>query len=348
MRRSKAVALAAAIPWLVTTSSLAAPWHAASPDPWAVVRGMTVSCRGAGLSWGSEEMAGTLDRLAELGVNWVAIHPYGGIRGDGTVGQSRIDRLLEDPVWLTRAIEMAHERGLKILVKPHIAYWGSAFPWRGAIAFESGAQWNRFFATYTEWIVRVAEASRGADAFAVGTELDGTESHEASWRGIIAAVRAATDAPLTYSANWNRYRALAFWDALDVIGVQAYFPLVDHEGPATEAEVRAGWARVIAELEEFSRAAGKRVVLGELGYNRSQRAAVEPWAYASDSSPEGEALQSLCLDAALDAVAGSDALVGAFLWKWFPGESERGNFLKSTPAMRRVIARHWANAAPAR
>ncbi|HMB71729.1 MAG TPA: hypothetical protein VKU85_20625, partial [bacterium] len=69
---------------------------------------MTISCPGAGREWGSEEMVGTLGILAGLGVNWVAIHPYGGIANDGTVGRGRIDRLYEDPYWLTRAIREAH------------------------------------------------------------------------------------------------------------------------------------------------------------------------------------------------------------------------------------------------
>ena len=44
---------------------------------------------------------------ARLGVNWIAIHPYAGIRGDGTVGSSRIDGMYADTTWLTRPIAEA-------------------------------------------------------------------------------------------------------------------------------------------------------------------------------------------------------------------------------------------------
>ncbi len=317
-----------------------------NPDPHATVRGMTISCEGDGLSWGSDTMAETLDRLASMGVNWVSIHPYGGLRGDGTIGRSRIDRLYEDPTWLTRAIDESHRRGLKIMIKPHLAYWGSPFSWRGEVEFENASDWQRFFATYEAWILKVAELSTAADAFVVGTELDRTVSHEQSWRRIIAAVRGATDAPLTYAAGWDAYESIPFWDALDIVGVQAYFPLVEHEDVPTDAEIRDGWRRIVARLESFGRENNRRVVLGELGYNRSLEAAVRPWSYHTDSRAEAEVLQASCLDIALEAVRESEAIVGAFLWKWFPGEPQRGNFRMSAPAMRHVIVRHWESAAP--
>lgn len=321
----------------------ALPVLAASPaaDPFAEIRGMTISCPMAGEEWGSDEMVETMRILKGLGVNWIAIHPYGGIRNDGTVGQGRIDRLYERPAWLVRAIREAHALGLKICIKPHIAYWGSRFSWRGEITFATDDEWRRFFDTYEDWITNVARLSHHADAFVVGTELEGTTMHEAEWRRVIAAVRAEIDVPLTYSASWSDYEAVPFWDALDAIAVQAYFPLVDHEGMPTDAELAAGWTRIVRELEAFGEARGRDVVLGELGYNRSMQAAVRPWDYAVSGDPRAEWLQARCLDTALAALAQSGTVRGAFLWKWFPGEVRRGNFLVSVPAMREVLARRW-------
>jgi Glycoside Hydrolase Family 113 len=328
-----------ATPGGASTVASSAP---AAADPFAEVRGVTVSCLRAGEEWGSDDMVRTLATLADLGVNWVAIHPYGGLRNDGTVGRSGIDRLYDHPYWLVRAIREAHRHGMKILIKPHLAYWGSRFSWRGEIAFDDAADWRRFFETYREWIVRVARLSREADAFAVGTELDRTVGHEKEWRRIIADVRHEIDVPLTYSASWDSYESVPFWDALDAIAVQAYFPLVSHQGMPTDGELAAAWTRIAGRLSEFGKRHGRHVVLGELGYNRSLDAAIRPWDYRTSADPAAEALQARCLDAALTAVSRTDGIAGAFLWKWFPGEFPRGNFLVSTPAMRAVVARHWA------
>jgi len=313
-----------------------------TPDPHAVVRGMTVSCHGSGRVWGSDEMVRTLQELERLGVNWVTIHPYARIRADGTVGGGGLERMYEDPTWLTRPIREAHWLGLKIMIKPHIAYWGSPFGWRGEIDFDTDAEWRRFFSTYERWITRVAELCRDADAFAVGTELDRTVGQERNWRKIIAAVRETTDAPLTYSASWDRYEKIPFWDALDVIGIQAYFPVADEPTLPEPRELDDAWGRLMARLEVFAKRHDRKVVFSELGYNRSSLAAVRPWEYRVGGE-NAEEIQRRCLDAALRALERSDIVVGAFLWKWFPGEAGlRGNFIKSTPAMREVISDHWA------
>jgi len=311
-------------------------------DPHAVVRGMTISCPGAGLIWGTDQMVQTMHELKEIGVNWITIHPYAGIAADGTVGGRGIERMYRDPSWLTRPIAEAHRLGLKIMIKPHIAYWGSPFGWRGEISFDSEQEWRRFFETYQTWIAQTAQLCRDADAFVVGTELDRTVHHERQWRQIIEAVRERIEAPLTYSAGWDSFERIPFWDALDVIGIQAYFPLVDHERQPSQPELDRAWDRLIRRLEAYGSLHQRKIVLGELGYNLSSLAAVRPWDYGQGGEHAAE-IQRRCLSTALRAIEGSDTVIGAFLWKWFPDNNSgrRRNFLKSTPAMRAVIADHW-------
>jgi hypothetical protein len=137
-----------------------------------------------------------------------------------------------------------------------------------------------------------------------------------------------------------------FWDALDAIGVDAYFPLSDAPDP-DEAQLRAGWRRVLGPLRALHERTGKPIVFTELGYNCSLDAARTPWEYAQASPADrarAEALQTRCLTVALEEIgAQSSWLRGAFLWKWFVGPgSGRENFLAKTPAMRAAIASTWA------
>ena len=186
----------------------------------------------------------------------------------------------------------------------------------------------------------VAQLSEDADAFVVGTELEETIHHEEEWRQIIASVRKVTNVPLTYSANWDRYEKIQFWDALDVIAIQSYFPLVNHTDLPTQNELDRAWTRLVAKLEAFAAEHDRKIVLGELGYNRSSLAASRPWEYRTGGE-NAEIVQQRCMQAALTALSRSDAVVGAFLWKWFPGNRRRGNFLLMSPAMREVIAECW-------
>ncbi len=326
--------------WFMLLGVLAVQAQDAEPP----IRGIVISCQTWGREWGTDEMVEAMAEIKALGGNWVQIHPYGGIQRDGTINFGRLpENPDEAPVWLARPIAEAKRLGLKICITPHLAPWRAGWSWRGDIRFEDKATWARFFANYQAWITRLARLCRDADGFVVGSELDQTiPGHEREWRDIIAAVRRETTSALSYAANWPDYQRVPFWDALDCISVSAYFPLVQHDAEPTAHELDQAWADIRHELLAYGRREGRRVVLMELGYDTGLNAAREPWR-DGDRREGGAALQALCLDRALEAVdAPGDDLLGAFLWKWFPGDSRGETFLMSEPHMREVIARHWA------
>lgn len=304
------------------------------------VQGITVSTHRIGLEWGTDVIEPTLDHIGSVGANWVAIHPYAMIRDDGSVGWQRFDPKAY-AASIQRPIREAHLRGLKILVKPHLAYWGSGFSWRGAIDFEDPIKRDRFFRDYRAWTLEVASLSTEADAFSVGCELDELLEHEAQWRAIIAEVRSRSDAALTYAANWPNYKKVPFWDALDAIGIQAYFPLSEAADPS-EDELRRGWRKHMTALRAYSNEMERPIVFTELGYNRSMQTARKPWDYSVENSDAAEALQRRALGIALEAVDRERAVVGSFLWKWFPEPRPNGRtYAIATDPMKRMICDNW-------
>lgn len=307
------------------------------------VRGMTISCQTWGWEWGSDGFEAELDRLAALGVNWIAIHPYARIQADGRVTWRPIE-VDDPPAYLARPIRATRERGMALFVKPHLAYWGGPFSWRGEIDFPDPVQRARFFRDYSNWILELARATRGAAAFAVGTELDqlARPQDEAEWRDLVRAVRAETDSHLTFASNWTDYQKLPFWDALDCIGVQGYFPLSLENNPQA-ADLEAGWQKILGDLSALHMQTGKPVILTELGYNNSLQAAAKPWDYRSSSDPAALALQSRCLQVGLETLdRESSWLRGAFLWKWFVGAAPGENFILDQPHMRAVMSSTWS------
>ncbi|HZL85287.1 MAG TPA: hypothetical protein VFD07_07930 [Candidatus Krumholzibacteria bacterium] len=311
----------------------------ATTAPDAKVHGIVLSTHGGGQDWGSENIESTMADLRAVGATWVSIHPYARIGEDGMVAFRPIDPSAP-PAHLARPIAAAHAAGLEIAITPHLAHWGSKFSWAGDIEFATAEEWQRFFDTYTTWVVTLARACPDADGFVLGTEIDRTLGHEERWRELIRQVRAVTSAPLTYGANWTDYARVPFWDALDAIGVQAYFPLADSVG-ASAAEIEAGWAARMTELREFAAKKNRRIVFTELGYNRAFAAPVRPWEAAVDGV-EAEDVQEACLRIALAAVEREPCVAGAFLWKWFPNPHPVGrNFQLATPRLKRAIADVW-------
>ena len=304
------------------------------------VRGVTISTHGIGYDWGTDAIVPALEQIKALGANWVAIHPYARISGDGTVSFRDFDPD-KPPAHLVRPIAEAHRLGLRICIKPHLAYWGSPFAWRGEITFDQDEEWTRFWQTYRYWIVKVAAACRRADGFVVGTELDLTLDREEEWRAIIAQVRQQTAAPLSYAANWTDYQRVPFWDALDSIGIQAYFPIAAKAAPS-RAELDQGWGQRMDELRQFAKIHNRRILFTELGYNRSYRAAIEPWSYEVDDMG-ASAVQHACLASALEAIEAEPLVVGALLWKWFPPPRPVGrNFQLATPPIKKLITQLWS------
>jgi hypothetical protein len=325
---------------LILVFALATPIFAndSAPDK-SQVQGITISTHGGGRDWGSDAIVPTLLAIRDLGANWVAIHPYASINADGSLRWSPIDPE-NPPAHIARPIREAHRLGLSICIKPHIAYWRSPFSWRGEITFEDNKKWQRFWRGYKQWITQVAAVSGQADGFVVGTELDLTLQYEEEWRDIIAAVRQHTDAPLTYAANWTDYQRVPFWDALDVIGIQAYFPLTDDPDYDKE-DIRQGWTIRMQEMGEYSERHNRQILFTELGYNQSHQAPIKPWAYEVDGE-EAQPIQAYCMRTALAAIAAEPRVVGALLWKWFPHPRPVGrNFQLATPPIKQIISEAW-------
>ena len=323
----------------IAISLTAAFTRASSAEP-GFYKGVTVSCQTWGIEWQMPEMAHTLDELQSLGANSFAIHPYARIMNDGHV----IYRTRDDNRHIAAPLEWARVRGLSVMLIPHLAYWGSKFSWRGEIDFGSADEWDRFFADYQKWIVEMATIAEahGAVIFCVGLEYTHAQKHEARWREIIAAVREVYHGKITYGGNWSDYDAVKFWDAVDYIGVLAYFPLTKAANPTTE-QIAAGWEKRCRELARFSeRNHGKQLLFVEVGYNANAKAAAEPWSFETGGENAG-AIQARCIDAALALTGKHPWLAGMFFWKWFPDlpDDDEEDFRIQTPAIKALFAKHW-------
>lgn len=313
-----------------------------SPDPPvevdAFMRGMVISCPRGGQIWGSPHMAESLGTLRGLGVRWVSIHPYAGVRRDGTLRQ----RPTADADYLRRASEMIRSAGMRLFWKPHLAYWGS-FEWRGAIEFSDDESWQRFFTGYRSFILDQARFAQevGAEVFAVGVELERTV-HRAEWLALIEEIRRTYSGRLTYAANWDQIETVPFWDRLDLIGVHAYFPLSSSVTPPT-AELESSWGAVFSRLRELSRRLGDLpIFFAEIGYNRSSNAASEPWSYAMTDSPEARELRRRLIEVAIEQVEREPLVTGMFWWKWIPGPTGHDrDFSMKDPEAIRAIETRW-------
>jgi hypothetical protein len=265
-----------------------------------------------------------LDAFSRLGADAVSLMPFAFQREADRPELRFLNRgpSSETDIGLIHAARAARARGIRVLWKPHV--WVARASWPGEIAMKSEADWAAWWRSYRRYILHHALLARwaGANLFCVGVELSKTTGREAEWRDLIAAVRLFYPGPLTYAANWyGDLETVRFWDRLDSIGVDAYFPLAEKPG-ARKAELEQGARRVAERLARASRRFGKPVLLTEVGFAAKREAWMEPHVEGGQYSEEDQAAAYEALLAALDH---HPWLAGTFVWKAFsaPGAAGR-------------------------
>ncbi len=272
--------------------------------------------------------AGALGSMERVGAGWVAILPYafllpedGGIRYDA--GRQMWG---ETPEGIRETARLAEAAGLRVFLKPHV--WGRG-GWIGDYEAASEEGWLRFEAGYRDYILTMAHLadSLGVGLLAVGTEADRVAiARPGFWRSLIAEVRAIYPGPLTYAANWDEWESIPFWDALDYIGVDAYFPLSAADTPSVESLLQA-WIPHVAALRRESLRYGKPILFAEFGYRSIDGTAGRQWELPPERSrsPEGSGRENLraqtnAYEALFRAVWSEPWFAGGFLWKWYPAD----------------------------
>ncbi len=267
-----------------------------------------------------------LVELERLGVRHVALIPYGFQRGHDDPDL----RFNPEPGWYSEGTTAARTlaadaaaRGMAVVLKPQLWLGRDAGEhWSATIGFETEKGWQAWEANYRRLILHHARTAEeiGSPLFVVGTELGrAAREREAFWRSLIAEVRGVFSGELTYAANWHDdLEHIRFWDALDVVAVQAYFPLAESKDavPGVEALV-AAWAPHERMLREIAEREGKPVLFTEVGYRPMPFAAAEPWESGRREGVEPDpAAQARLYEAFFRALWDEPWFAGAVLWKW--------------------------------
>jgi hypothetical protein len=109
-----------------------------------------------------------------------------------------------------------------------------------------------------------------------------------------------------------------FWDALDFVGINAFYPLAAQAG-ADYAEYARGAERALASAAELGAIVDKPVVFLEIGYTSRPNAAIEPWLWPDEMSGVmvDEWEQARALSALIGAAASKPWFKGFFVWRYY-------------------------------
>lgn len=250
--------------------------------------------------------------LAGLGSTAITLVPTWYMQSPGdTVIAPEPDKSPSDES-LAQAIEWIREAGMQVLIKPHVDIVDDSF--RGDIQPADRAAWYR---SYDEFIDHYAtfSAEYEADLFVVGTELKTMSADTGRWREIIRRTRGLYVGPVTYAANWDEVEQVAFWDELDAIGVDAYYPLTAESGTApTLEDLEAAWRLIARDLGRLARSWSRPVLLTEVGYPSQAGATANPFSVTGE--PPDQNIQALAYEATFNVLSGLDWIEGISWWSW--------------------------------
>ncbi len=264
-------------------------------------------------------------QLSHISANSVSIIPF-------SYGNTRTGELTTETSWQwsgesfegsKELISLAKNTGLKVMLKPQV--WFDHGTFTGDVALDSEEKWLRFEKSYEYYILRHAEnaASTNAEILCIGTELGKfVENRPQFWTQLIQKIRNVFPGKLTYAANWDNYARIPFWDSLDFIGIDAYFPLTESATPSSQ-EIAEVWEKHAAEIEKVSKLQDKKVLFCEYGFRSMTRTASRPWESSRGGKIDLEG-QKNAYEGTFQSIWKKDFMAGGFLWKWYPDHEKAG------------------------
>jgi Glycoside Hydrolase Family 113 len=334
------------------------------PNLGGTVRGVTIGPIESALhpnkGYGSAAYERTLDEIRRMGGSWVSLTPFGRVWDLKPSGISlRFEAPFADNARaIRRAIGQAHARGLKVLLVPHL--WVESGQWRGEIDPGSDEGWQRWAEGYRSFVMTWAEVARQekVEMLSVGVELRTwvTTTRAPSFISIVREVRGIYPGLLTYAANWDDVMQTVILGELDVIGINAFFPLT--EKPAVDlAELVRGGTTVMQKVRELSELWDKPILFTEFGYTTRTDPALRPWEWPDQmkSVTVDELAQADAYRALLAPLVDQPFFAGMFMWRLYAdpddmsqeaewGFSPRGKLAELV--LRDAYAAHWAGDGP--
>jgi hypothetical protein len=245
---------------------------------------------------------------------------------------------------LVKILQEARKLNLRVIFMPTVLLSrprGSE--WRGVI---NPPDWDDWWRQYRDVVKYFADIARqgGVEIFMVGSELVSTEKNLAEWQLTIDTARAhLPGVKLGYSANWDHYEPIKFWDKLDTVAMTSYYTLAEHHNPSID-EIVKHWKPIYQQIMGWQHTIKKPLILTEVGWCSQEGAGTAPWNYYQNqkATPGGMEEQRRLYEAFLKVWDNTPGLAGVVWWEWTSdkgGPSDFGYTPRDKPAEK--ILRDW-------
>jgi hypothetical protein len=239
-------------------------------------------------------------------------------------------------------IDEAHRLELAVVLMPIVLFTNPRNnEWRGEIQPDDWDEWFASYLAFVNFFARIG-AQQHVEVLMIGSELISTEKFTGRWRRLIAELRKTFPGQLAYSANWDHYKAVRFWDDLDLIGMTTYHTLSDKPNPDLSSLVDA-WRPIKKRILTWRQSINLPLLFTEVGWCSQDGATTAPWNYyhqkTEQATETGLIEQESAYEAFIATWRDEPNMAGAIWWEfkpWSAGRSDSGYDPRGKPAMKRL------------
>ena len=191
------------------------------------------------------------------------------------------------------------------------------------------------------------------DEYIVATQ----HRYTSQWKSLITDIRHAYSGKLTYAANWSgagqygvsqpEFQQIEFWNDLDYIGVDMYYPLTSSVAdslPSFDVAVQ----RMLANTSPYSvlnYTLRKPIIITETGIQSVHGALASPWDYSLGAAPgaiQDTLVQELYYRVMINAFGNQSWCAGMFWWHWesVPSSNAATNYTPKDKSAARIL-KQW-------
>jgi len=241
---------------------------------------------------------------------------------------------------LIEVIDRAQALGLKVFLFPILRLeHRKPKEWRGVLAPTDLKTWRNHYRKFVMHYARIAAAHKIA-LYSVGSELCSQEKDADFWKKLIAEVKTVYKGELTYSANWDHYQKIEFWDDLDYLGLNGYYEMAKTDTP-TVPDIVKRWWDISNQIANWQEQHNKKLIFTEIGYPSVDGGCAQPWDYTRQANVDLQE-QAVCYEAFFLSWRSSKHLAGVYFWNWYGqgGENDRSYTPRGKPA-EKVLTRWY-------
>ena len=262
----------------------------------------------------------SMRRLASNGLDWICIpvnafqEAFYSLNVFSMYGRTQTDGELAHAVSLARGL------GLKVCLKPMVNCLDGS--WRARIDFPSDngtdRYWGAWFRSYTRFMLHYAALAEhwGCEMLCTGCEMAGMDRQTGLCLDMIRQVRAVYHGLLMHNINHGDELRFPWLDAVDVVGISAYYPVTDQMHRGRDAMLKS-WQRILPVVEKCHLKYRRPVMFAEIGVRNEQGCTMNPWDFRPHPDRENdEQEQADFYDTAMESTWDLPWFAGYFWWDW--------------------------------